>query len=138
MKEMLARYDGNLHLALAAYNYGPERIAVDGGAIPNGAEWYSGYIYRHLTYVLGDRAINRAGEHTLYSELGRSVLVTFAEPYRASAFVDRLEQHAPALKLDWFRKGVGQFVVVLSYADRDEFAASSRLLADAGFPLSRR
>ena len=34
-------------------NYGPQRIAIDGTDIPSGANWYSGYIHRHLKYVLG-------------------------------------------------------------------------------------
>ena len=135
LKELLARYDGNLHLALAAYNYGPRRIPVDGGAIPSGANWYSGYILRHLHYVLGNgKAVKPVGD-ALYSELGQSTLVTFGEPYRAEAFVERLEQQAPDLNLDWFRRGTGEFEVVMTYADRQEFDASARLLRNAGFRI---
>jgi hypothetical protein len=135
LQQMLQRFDGNLHLALAAYNYGPERIAAAPDDIPSGANWYSAYIFRHLDYVLGDRSQSvHAGEH-LYSELGRSTLISFGEPYRAAAFVERLEAHAPALQLDWFRRGVGKFSVELTYRDREHFSTSTRLLAQAGFPL---
>ena len=47
LKELMGRYNGSIHLALAAYNYGPGRITTNGGNIPDGARWYSGYIYRH-------------------------------------------------------------------------------------------
>ena len=135
LQELLGRFDGNLHLALAAYNYGPERISADPEDIPPGASWYSAYIFRHLSYVLGDRApLRPAGEH-LYSDLGRSTLVSFAEPYRAAAFVEGLEQRAPELQLDWFRRGVGKFAVVLIYEDREHFSSSARLLERAGFPI---
>lgn len=135
LKELLARYNGNLHLALAAYNYGPRRIPVDGGAIPSGASWYSGYILRHLNYVLGDGKAARPIGDALYSELGQSTLVTFGEPYRAAAFVESLEQQAPELDLDWFRRGTGEFEVVMTYGDRQEFDASAKLLSSAGFRI---
>ncbi len=135
LKELMLTFDGNLHLALAAYNYGPERISANPDDMPSGARWYSSYIFRHLNYILGDRKRDRpAGEH-LYSELGRSTLVSFGEPYRAAAFVEGLESRAPALQLDWFRKDVGEFSVVLTYADREQFARSAKLLEQAGFRL---
>ena len=135
LKELLETYDGNVHLALAAYNYGPGRIPKHGERIPSGAEWYSGYIYRHLNYVLGNGKGASPVPDTLYSDIGQSTLLTFGEPYRAEAFIGRLEQKAPGITLDWFRRGTGEFEVVMTYASREEFDSSARKLRNAGFRI---
>jgi len=135
LKELLRTYDGNLHLALAAYNYGPSRISKNGDAIPSGAIWYSGYIYRHLNYVLGSDSTRQRPADTLYSDIGQSTLLTFGEPYRAEAFIERMEKQTPGLRLDWFRRGTGEFEVVMTYVDREEFDRSARRLISSGFRL---
>lgn len=135
LKELLGKYDNNLHLALAAYNYGPGRISKSSETIPSGAVWYSGYIYRHLNYVLGSNTTSTPPPGALYSEIGQSTLLTFGEPYRAEAFINRLEKRTPELNLDWFRRGTGEFEVVMTYADREEFDRSAGQLASSGFRL---
>lgn len=135
LRELLERFSGNIHLALAAYNYGPERIPLDGEDIPSGATWYSGYILRHLNYVIGGEVAAPDAVGRLYSDFGRSTLLVFGEPYRAEAFVTGLEQRAPGLQLDWFRQGTGEFAVVLIYENRDAFDRSASLLRHAGFRL---
>ena len=135
LKELLALYRGNLHLALAAYNYGPTRIPADGGSIPNGAMWYSGYIYRHLQYVLETPKLESGKTQYAYSRVGKLALISFDAPYRAAAFVERVQEAAPTVRLEWFRSDASRFRVVVLYEGNDELDRSKNALARVGFSV---
>ncbi len=133
LRELIDNYDGNLHLALAAYNYGPYRIAKT-GAIPNGAEWYSGYIYHHMKYILSRSTIDKDNLSN-YADQGKLVLIAFNEPYRAAAFVDSLERATGDLHIDWFRSGQAEYKVVMPYGSKQELRQNRAKLKRAGFVL---
>lgn len=125
LRGLLDRYDGDLHLALAAYNYGPGRISAGGAPIPAGAAWYSGYIRRHLDYVLTARGN--------WSERAERTVAVFAAPWRAEALVAALSERAPDLRLDWFREQTATFRVVLVADNGAELEAARAQLAHLGW-----
>lgn len=136
LKELLSHYNSDLHRTLAAYNYGPSRVPVKGGTIPKGAQWYSGYIYRHLSYVLGKgRQRKKGAPKGEYRDERKLQLIAFGTPYRALAFIENLQQSAPGVRLDWFREDVETYNVVMLYNGHDDLARSKRLLRRAGFTL---
>jgi hypothetical protein len=134
LKELQQRYRGNLYRTLAAYNYGPARIPVSGGRLPDGATWYSAYIMRHLDYVLnGTRNAGSGAVRKHYSGQEHLFIIRFSRPYRAAAFVDRLQPGFGELRLDWFRRTDGDFDVVMLYADEAERRRGQQLLDKLGF-----
>ena len=134
LKELMQRYDGNLYRSLAAYNYGQGRIPVSGGRLPDGAVWYSAYILRHLDFVLNGSSKTRKGTaRQRYAGQDRLFIIHFSRPYRAAAFVDRLQPRFGDMRLDWFRLPDGGFDVVLQYADKAERSRAEQLLDKMGF-----
>ncbi len=133
LKELQKRYDGDLYRTLAAYNYGPGRIPVSGGRLPDGAIWYSAYILRHLDYVLNGSSKARSGtKRPRYAGQGRLFMIHFSRPYRAAGFVDRLQPGFGELRLDWFRLPDGGFDVVMLYANETERKRGRKLLDKMG------
>lgn len=130
--ELAAQFDNNLHLVVAAYNYGPGRIAA--GQVPDGARWYSQYIYQHLQQVLGRK-------HVATSELippanlsagGFQVLMRFNRSQRARDFKSYIEGQLPDLELQQRSEALGQHDVVLLYQDEAQRLHALSLISAAG------
>jgi hypothetical protein len=138
LRELMDLFDENLHLALAAYNYGPNRIRRAGGAerIPRGAKWYSRYIYHHLQSVMRSAAVSKGRAESdargAFDRQRRLPLITFSQPYRADACYRYLQKQAPALNLDWYRIGMGRYQVVMFYSDAQTLKRGRQKLRSLG------
>jgi len=133
LKMLLERYDNDIHLSLAAYNYGLGRIKPGTERIPDGAAWYSGYIYNHLRYVLekASPAAARPAPRN-YEDEQRLTIQTFESPERAERFVAFLRDKVPQARLDWFDRRLGRWSVDLLYQDEQERERSVQLLESEG------
>lgn len=129
LKELMNRYEGNLHRALGAYNYGPARVPVSGGVLPAGAVRYSGYIKRHLDNILARDS--GSGDGRIGSG-GKLLLIRFKRPYRAAAYVNSLQPMMRGVRLDWRRRPDGWFDVLMVYDNPVQMATGKRRLAQLG------
>lgn len=136
IRMMIDRYDGNLHLAAAAYNYGPGRIKkTSDSVIPEGANWYSGYIFHHLQYVLGASDLpGGSGKRREKYRPGNKVPINmFHNPARAQRFMAYFKKRAPELEIDWFRTSFGQTHLVLVFRSEKQLKKDVGLLNRLGF-----
>ena len=127
--ELLQRYNNDLYLSLAAYNFGPGRIKQNDtiDTLPEKARWYANYIYDHLQYILWLTENNRVYkiEHRLY-------IMNFNEAYRAKALIDFLKQQYPTLRLSWHKNKNknNSFTVVMLYRDDTELQKGKKQLRE--------
>ncbi len=115
--ELTELFADNLHRAVAAYNYGPGRIA--GKKLTQGARWYSQYIYQHLQRVLDKPHIpsSELVSPPVARDAGYQVLITFNEAYRARDYKAFLQSQIPGLELAYRSEVPGRHEVVLLYSD---------------------
>lgn len=135
LRELLRLYDGNLHLALAAYNYGPARIQDNGTDLPWAALWYSGYVYQHLAYVLGRKEVPvDLPRRRTYASQRKLELMRFTKACRAQAYVEALQETSPSLDFNWFRSSSGGVRVVLTYAKKEQLSEGLQTASLAKVP----
>jgi len=135
--ELGERFNHKLHLVVAAYNYGPGRISA--GNVPEGARWYSQYIYQHLQQVLGREHIATSDllPPRAVSDVGQQVLLRFDRPHRARDFIAYLQAQAPELDLQQKSEALGHHEVVLLYRSENERQQALEAISRSGLaPLA--
>lgn len=144
IRELMDRYNDNLHLTLAAYNYGPNRIRKNtaSNSMPQGAQWYSSYIYHHLKYIMRWARVSVATSETdgrlRYIPKQQLEIITFTKPYRAAGFYQYLKKRAPGLNIDWYRMGLGRYQVVMRYTDERTLKNGKKKLRNLGIRVKGR
>ncbi len=135
--ELAAQFDNNLHLMVAAYNYGPGRI--NAGELPEGARWYSQYIYRHLQQVLGGEPDERGelSPPTSPAAVKYQVLMRFDSPRRARDFMSFITLALPGLTLQQRSEALGQHDVVLLYEDEAQRLRALSLINATGIVIGQ-
>lgn len=136
-KTLMDRYDNDIHFALAAYNYGPGRIGPSPcvASLPQGAVWYSGYIYYHLNKVLqGAKNQPAAPDKKIkYRTKKKLPLIRFHNPFRAENFLAYIRSKDPDISLDWFRTSLGETCIFLVYQTAAEKETGKKRLEHLGF-----
>ena len=105
LRELLQRYDGNLHLSLAAYNYGPGRIQR-AATLPDGARAYARKVSNHQARIKRD---SFATAEALNDNSG----VLFESSTRAERFARSLNSRIDGARFTTVREANGGHRVLM-------------------------
>ena len=109
MSWLVDEFDGDLFLAVAAYNYGPNAISPK-RRVPSGAKWYAAYIFRHLKVVLSKP----------YVKAHRELIMRFESFDEAAGFASYLERAVKALPLEIQTSKHQTYDVYITYKTTDQ------------------
>jgi len=106
---LVDEFDGDLFLAVAAYNYGPNAISPK-RRVPSGAKWYAAYIFRHLKEVLSKP----------YVKAHRELIMRFESFDEAAGFATYLERSVKELPLEIQASKNQTYDVYVTYQTTDQ------------------
>ena len=116
---LLDEFDGDLFLAVAAYNYGPNAISPK-RRVPSGAKWYAAYIFRHLKVVLSKP----------YTKPHRELIMRFESFDEAAGFATYLESSVKELPLEIQASKYQTYDVYFTYKTDDQRSAYLKNIKD--------
>lgn len=108
LARLLERFEGDIYVAVAAYNYGPNAVTPED--VPEGARWYAAYIYRHLQTVLSGP----------YKKGGKILVLRFTFYKQAAAFASYLKQRVTTVPLEVFKSRHYTYDVYITYKTPEE------------------
>ena len=121
LRWLIDRYEGDLYLAVAAYNRGPN--AVSPGKVPEKGKWYAAYIHRHLQFVLKKR----------YEKTRRMLVLEYTFYKNAAEFMAYLEKKVPGIPFEIFKSRKYTYDIFLTYKTSAERSNYIKLLKDKTF-----
>lgn len=123
LNELIERNAGDVERALAAYNYGPTRIAAE-STLPPGAARYVATVSRHRKAIAGRTArdLDTVQVRAAGSE------ISFDHPARARRLADLLNRQISSARFTWRRTEAGGYAVAMQPGpDGISFADAGRL-----------
>jgi len=112
LSQLLKRFKDDTFLALASYNYGPNRIQreIRSNKVPEGAQWYAAYIYNHLQFIISK----------IYEKTQRLLVFEYTYYRTAVKYRKVFEDSAPGVPFEIFKSNKYTYDIYITYRTSKE------------------